>query len=289
MVHRIGESLFGNRKRSLSILLGLALLAGLIVSLSSGGKAQADYYTGCNYGYAYNGTGFGSGSGIAYGYGYVGNHFAYGYGNQVCPMAVTTSSLNGGTVGSAYSQTLTGSGGTGTYNWSSSGYLYGLTLSNGGTLSGTPTTSGSSSVTFTEQDGNGATASRALTLTVAAASSGGGGGGTTPTSTTTTTTPVTTTTTVTSPPIPPVHIYTGKVIGAAKPGESAVLTITGSGFYGDPKITSNEPGTRVLVLHDHGTSLVIRIIVPLGSKTGEHILTIRFADGKTVKANYSVS
>jgi hypothetical protein len=203
-------------------------------------------------------------------------------------MSVTTSSLNSGTVGSPYSQTLTGTGGTGTYTWTETGGLYGLTLSSGGTLSGTPTSSGSSSVTFTEHDSNGVTASTSLTLSIAANSGGGGGGGggTTSTTTTTTTSPVTTTTTPTSPPPP--NIHGGKVTGFALPGASLELTIDGGGFYGDPRITSNEVGTKVVVLHDHGTSLVIRIIVPKGSKTGEHTLTIQFADGKIVKANYSV-
>ncbi len=60
------------------------------------------------------------------------------------PPAVTTTSLSGGTVGTAYSETLTGSGGSGNLSWSvSSGSLPGgLTLNaSKGVISGTPTSS----------------------------------------------------------------------------------------------------------------------------------------------------
>jgi hypothetical protein len=100
---------------------------------------------------------------------------------------------------------------------------------------------------------------------------------------TTTTAPTTTTT---SPP--PARFFAGKVSGFAEPGRSLIVTIHGAGFHGNPKVTSSEAGTRVIVLHDRGTSLVVRIIVPYGSPTGEHTLTIQFANGQTCRANYSV-
>ena len=51
-------------------------------------------------------------------------------------VAITTTSLPGGTVGSAYSQTLTATGGTGTYAWSLVGgnVPAGLTLGSAGVL-----------------------------------------------------------------------------------------------------------------------------------------------------------
>ena len=63
----------------------------------------------------------------------------------VPPIAITTSSLPGGTVGGAYTATLAASGGTPPYSWSVvSGQLpAGLRLSNSGVISGTPTASGS--------------------------------------------------------------------------------------------------------------------------------------------------
>ena len=60
-------------------------------------------------------------------------------------LTVSTSSLPAGTVGTAYSQALAASGGTPPYTWAlASGTLpTGLTLSTGGTISGTPTAAGS--------------------------------------------------------------------------------------------------------------------------------------------------
>ena len=67
--------------------------------------------------------------------------------NPVIPrpaLSILVASLPDGTVGVAYQATLSASGGTGTYTWSvASGSLPpGLTLSGGGTISGTPTTTG---------------------------------------------------------------------------------------------------------------------------------------------------
>jgi len=69
-------------------------------------------------------------------------------------LAIATTSLPSGQVGTAYSGALAATGGTTPYNWSSvSGALpAGITLSSGGTLSGTPTAQGESTVTFQVAD-----------------------------------------------------------------------------------------------------------------------------------------
>lgn len=79
-------------------------------------------------------------------------------------LVITTTSLPPGTVGVAYSQTLAATGGILPYTWSvSNGALPpGLTLSAGGTLSGTPTQAGSYTFTVTVN----AIASMPLTLTM---------------------------------------------------------------------------------------------------------------------------
>ena len=87
------------------------------------------------------------------------------------PLAVTTSSLPGGTVGSPYPSTaLQASGGVSPYTWSlGSGTLpAGLNLATGGSISGTPTVAGSYPVTFAVTDSSTTpqTAKAALTLTV---------------------------------------------------------------------------------------------------------------------------
>lgn len=91
--------------------------------------------------------------------------------NVANPVTVSTSSLPGATLNSAYSQSLAASGGTSTYTWSvTSGSLpTGLTLSSGGALSGTPTVGGTFNFTVTATDGAGRTGSKALSITVAAA------------------------------------------------------------------------------------------------------------------------
>jgi Putative Ig domain len=79
-----------------------------------------------------------------------------------------------GTVGTAIASfTLTASGGTGSYTWSATGLPPGITIgASTGTVSGTPTTAGTYSVTATATSGT-SSGSTTFTFTV----SGGGGGG----------------------------------------------------------------------------------------------------------------
>jgi len=69
-------------------------------------------------------------------------------------LTITTSSLPNGTVNSAYSATLQSGGGTGTVTWSvTTGSLPGgLSLSNAGAITGTPTTAGTTNFTVTATD-----------------------------------------------------------------------------------------------------------------------------------------
>jgi len=86
-------------------------------------------------------------------------------------LTVTASaSLPGGVRGTAYSQTLTAAGGTAPFTWSiTSGNLpAGVTLSAAGTISGTPTATGTSTFTVRATDSGGPvqTATKVLTLAV---------------------------------------------------------------------------------------------------------------------------
>lgn len=91
---------------------------------------------------------------------------------QVTPLVVSTTSLTNATVGSAYTQSLTATGGTAPYTWTvASGALpAGLTLSPAGVISGTPTTAGGANFTasVTDSASPAATATMALTLNVTA-------------------------------------------------------------------------------------------------------------------------
>ncbi|OLH46520.1 hemagglutinin [Xanthomonas oryzae pv. oryzae] len=92
--------------------------------------------------------------------------------NDDAVVTISPASLPAATAGSAYSQTLSASGGTPGYTFVvSAGTLpAGLTLSASGVLSGTPTASGSFNFTVTATDSGAPTSgSRAYTLTVAGA------------------------------------------------------------------------------------------------------------------------
>ena len=96
--------------------------------------------------------------------------------NQGCAVTVNPSGLPVGTVGTVYSQTLTGSGGTAPYSFAvSAGTLPGgLNLSSGGALTGTPNATGSFTFTVraTDASASACTGERQYTLTINPAGNG---------------------------------------------------------------------------------------------------------------------
>ena len=91
-------------------------------------------------------------------------------------LQITTGQLPGATVSSAYSATLTATGGTTPYTWSlAAGTLpAGLSLRTAGTISGTPTAAGSYAFTVQVKDAAGHSASSALSLAVGSSTVGVG-------------------------------------------------------------------------------------------------------------------
>ena len=87
------------------------------------------------------------------------------------PNITTTTPLPGGTVGLAYSQPLQATGGTGTLVWSLSGGSLPaiLVLSRAGTISGTPTNTGTSNFTVKVTDALSLSDTQPLSITVSAA------------------------------------------------------------------------------------------------------------------------
>jgi hypothetical protein len=104
-----------------------------------------------------------------------------GTGNTTRPVSLTvnaaeapsisTVSLLAGAEDTAYSLTLTATGGTAPYTWSvSSGTLpAGVSLSTGGVLSGTPTAAGTSNFTIRVAGANGASSTKDFSVTINAA------------------------------------------------------------------------------------------------------------------------
>jgi hypothetical protein len=88
-------------------------------------------------------------------------------------LSITTTTLANATSGSAYSTTLSATGGQSPYKWSlASGTLpTGITLSNAGVLAGTPAQSGTFNFTVSSADSEATplTASKSLSLVVQAA------------------------------------------------------------------------------------------------------------------------
>jgi cyclophilin family peptidyl-prolyl cis-trans isomerase len=86
----------------------------------------------------------------------------------VVSITLSPTTLPNWTQNSSYSQTLTASGGTGSYTYSeTSGTLpAGLTLSSAGLLSGTPATAGTSTFTIQAKDGSGNTGTQQYTVTI---------------------------------------------------------------------------------------------------------------------------
>ena len=86
------------------------------------------------------------------------------------PLSITTTALVSGMTGSAYAQTLAAIGGLQPYVWSTmTGTLpTGLSLNSEGMISGTPTTAGTSTVTYKVTDANSRTSAKSLGITIAA-------------------------------------------------------------------------------------------------------------------------
>ena len=89
-------------------------------------------------------------------------------------LMLSPSTLPDGTLGAAYSQTITVSGGTGPFTFTKIfGTLpTGLSLSSGGVVSGTPTTAGSYTFTVQSTDAKNCTGSQGYTVTISASGSG---------------------------------------------------------------------------------------------------------------------
>lgn len=85
------------------------------------------------------------------------------------PLAITSSALPSGTVGEAYTTTVSATGGQTPYSWSAEGLPGGLAISPMGALSGSPAQAGTSTVTLVVTDAAGQKTKKVHDLKIAAA------------------------------------------------------------------------------------------------------------------------
>jgi major membrane immunogen (membrane-anchored lipoprotein) len=76
------------------------------------------------------------------------------------------------------------------------------------------------------------------------------------------------------------------ITGYATAGKTRTLTIHGTGFYGDPRITSHL-GTTAVVTRDTGKALVVRVTVRAHSRNGVYTFSIVLADGESCQIRYN--
>ena len=76
------------------------------------------------------------------------------------------------------------------------------------------------------------------------------------------------------------------VIGGVIVGGSRVLTIVGTNFFANSRVTSNQPGAVVHVLRASANRIVIWVSVRKGSSRGRHTFTITTASGKRCSISY---
>jgi hypothetical protein len=77
------------------------------------------------------------------------------------------------------------------------------------------------------------------------------------------------------------------VNGVVHTGKKSKVTISGSHFYGQPKITSNNKGTKVQVAGDNGKLLTVWVTTTKTSHRGIHTFIIRFANGGQTSVKYN--
>jgi hypothetical protein len=103
------------------------------------------------------------------------------------------------------------------------------------------------------------------------------------TSTTTTSVPVV------SPVMAPPPLKATHVSRPAAQGRTVNLIISGTGFYGRPRILTGTASITALVIRDTGTSLIVRVRAESMSQGGSHLFTIVLLDGKRTEIRFQLN
>jgi len=86
-----------------------------------------------------------------------------------------------------------------------------------------------------------------------------------------------------APPLKAAHVN-----GSVTAEENNVITITGTGFVGRPRITSNVPGLEASATRDTGRQLTVTVNLFAKATSGVRIMTIILADGKRTSVHFRV-
>ena len=86
---------------------------------------------------------------------------------------------------------------------------------------------------------------------------------------------------------PPAVFKVFRVFGVAYVGKTVTIKISGSAFYGQPRITSNVAGVKAVVSGDTGSVLTVRVTASPTSPRGVHTFTVTLANGKSATVNYN--
>ena len=90
-----------------------------------------------------------------------------------------------------------------------------------------------------------------------------------------------------TPPKKPAPFHVSGVHGRALAGHAVRVIITGSGFHGQPRITSSAAGTKAVVTKDTGKVLTVLVKTPASTKPGVKTFTIT-QGAHRAKVHYSV-
>ncbi len=78
-----------------------------------------------------------------------------------------------------------------------------------------------------------------------------------------------------------------RTVGPVWTGKVSTVRVTGTGFFGQPKVTSNVAGVKVGVSHDTGRILTLVVHTPKTARRGVHTFTITFSNGATTSVKYN--
>jgi hypothetical protein len=103
------------------------------------------------------------------------------------------------------------------------------------------------------------------------------------------TTSTSTSTSVVSPVLLPPPLEATRVSRSVISGRTTKLIISGTGFYGRPRVLTGTACITALVIRDTGTSLTVRVAAKLTSRRGTHLFTIVLLNGKKTRIHFQVN